>query len=110
VARLFWQGHLTDLVAWGLGIVAVVLLLVDTFDGKASAHLGVWGIAVGLVVLGLWLAPARRQATRRNEAEAVREAEREVDQILERLVDRAERSVDELDRDRPDRSGGRSAR
>ena len=107
MARLFWQGHLTDLVAWGLGIVAVVLLLVDTFDGRPSAHLGRWGIAVGLVVLGLWLAPARRQASRRSEVE---EAERDVDQILQRLVDRAERSVDELDRDRPDRSGGRSAR
>lgn len=96
VAKLFGQSHLTDLGAWGLGIVAVVLLVVDTFDGKPSPHLGRWGIAIGLVVLGLWLAPARQNLRRRGDAEE----EHEVDQFLERLVDRAEKSVEELDRDR----------
>lgn len=96
VAKRFGHGHLTDLGAWGLGIVAAVLLLVDTFDGKPSPHLGRWGIAIGLVVLGLWLAPARRHLMTRG---GVRQ-DREVDQLLERLVDRAERSVDDLDRER----------
>jgi hypothetical protein len=91
VAKFLGNGHLTDLGAWGLGIVAAVLLLVDTFDGKPSPHLGRWGIAIGLVVLGLWLAPARRSLRRRCEVE---------EEFLERLVDRAEKSVDDLDRDR----------
>jgi hypothetical protein len=96
MAKLFGQGHLTDLGAWGLGIVAVVLLVVDTFDGKPSPHLGRWSIAIGLVVLGLWLAPVRRSLRRRDGPEE----EREVDRFLERLVERAEKSVDDLDRDR----------